>query len=567
MELILTILIIIVAFISVGVFMRRKIYQRVDALEEKKVYLMNRRVAEELGKIRHLNLSGETEELFESWREEWDEINHQTFGSLEDQLLASEEAAEKYRFRKAFLVLQSAEETLNQVEYTIDEIFAEVERLLHSEQNSREEAKKVNPRIKEVRKKVLENGYQLGKAEVVFEVELDEVEAELARFEELSDEGNYTEAQSLVHDLQARLIEIERKSNDFPELYRACKQSLPEELDHLQNGLREMRDEGFRIQHLGVDKEVNLLHETLLALIEQLNQGNDDGVSEKIAEVESRIKEIYDDLEKEAMDKKYVVEHVPKMDEQLQQAKETFEKTKENVAAVQENYHLNSEKQEKQKELEQLINELDRAAIEIKQTLEDENKPFSTVRTSIEQWFTQYEEWQEPQEAFDHYLHNLRKDELEARDQIAELKHQILVVKQKLHKHNLPGVPNYLVELVNQARELIEQGHENIEEQPLDMDKAAELLNEAEKCVKKAVEQTDLLIEQATLAERVIQYANRYRSQYPILAANIAEAEADFLDYEYERALEKAAQSLEEIEPGALKRIEEFVGAEETSVS
>lgn len=108
MELILTILIIIVALILVGVFMRRKVYQRVDALEEKKVYLMNRRVAEELGKIRHLNLSGETEELFESWREEWDEINHQTFGSLEDQLLASEEAAEKYRFRKAFLVLQSA---------------------------------------------------------------------------------------------------------------------------------------------------------------------------------------------------------------------------------------------------------------------------------------------------------------------------------------------------------------------------------------------------------------------------------------------------------------------------
>lgn len=124
-----------------------------------------------------------------------------------------------------------------------------------------------------------------------------------------------------------------------------------------------------------------------------------------------------------------------------------------------------------------------------------------------------------------------------------------------------------MVELVNQARELIEKGHANIEEQPLDMDKATELLNEAEKCVKKAVEQTDLLIEQATLAERVIQYANRYRSQYPILAANIAEAEANFLDFEYERALEKAANSLEEIEPGALKRIEEFIGSEETSVS
>lgn len=91
-------------------FLRRKVYHRVDAQEEKKVHLMNRRVAQELGKIRHLNLSGETESLFESWREEWDRINHEVFANLEDDLLGAEEAAEKYRFRKAFQILRGTEE-------------------------------------------------------------------------------------------------------------------------------------------------------------------------------------------------------------------------------------------------------------------------------------------------------------------------------------------------------------------------------------------------------------------------------------------------------------------------
>ncbi len=566
MELILTILIIVVAFILVGIFMRRKVYQRVDALEEKKVYLMNRRVAEELGKIRHLNLSGETEELFESWREEWDRINHQTFASLEDDLLEAEESAEKYRFRKAFHILSASGEKLDRVEDTIDEIFAEVERLLHSEQNSREEAKALEPRIKEIRKKVLENGYQLGKAEVVFEVELDDIQAELQRFEQLSDEGNYSEAQALVHELKDRLDELDRKTGEFPELYRACKQTIPEELDQLQNGLRQMRDEGFRIQHLGIDKEINSLHEALLTFIDQLNQGSDEGIRAHMEEVQTRITEIYDELEKEAMAKKYVLENESKLDEKMEHAKNLFEETQENVAAVKENYHLNENKQEQQKELKESLDDLDKAANEIKGMLDDENKAYSSIQESIEAWLVQFENWEGPQAAFDYYLHNLRKDELEARDRIKQLKVHIFTVKQKLQKHNLPGVPNYLVDLVDQARELIEQGSENIEEQPLDMDRASEMLDEAEKCVDKAVEQTDLLIEQAELAERVIQYANRYRSQYPLLAANIAEAEAEFLDYEYERALEKAAKSLEEIEPGALKRIEEFIESE-TSVS
>ena len=50
MKIILAILIIIVALMIVGIFMRRKVYRRVDELGNKKIILMNRQVAEELGK-------------------------------------------------------------------------------------------------------------------------------------------------------------------------------------------------------------------------------------------------------------------------------------------------------------------------------------------------------------------------------------------------------------------------------------------------------------------------------------------------------------------------------------
>ncbi|WP_010099199.1 septation ring formation regulator EzrA, partial [Ornithinibacillus scapharcae] len=48
-----------------------------------------------------------------------------------------------------------------------------------------------------------------------------------------------------------------------------------------------------------------------------------------------------------------------------------------------------------------------------------------------------------------------------------------------------------------------------------------------------------------------------YRSKFPLLAARLAEAEGLFRSYNYEVALEQAASALEEVEPGALKRIEE----------
>ncbi|GEL77164.1 septation ring formation regulator EzrA [Tenuibacillus multivorans] len=565
MEIILIIFITIVLFILVGVIMRKKVYQRVDALEEQKVLLMNRQVAEELGKVRGLNLTGETEELFESWRNEWDRINDEIFSNVEEDLLDAEESAERYRFGKAFRIINHIGRELDQVEKTIDDIFQEVDRLIHSEEDSRQEIEKIKPQISEVRKKVLQNGYQLGKAEVVFEVELDDIEKELDEYEQQTESGNYTEAHQLAHHISHHLNELDQKVQSFPELYRICKQVLPEDLDHLQNGLREMRDEGYRIQILGFDKEIHTHHETLLALIDQLNKGEDDGVEEKIEQIRSRILEIYDELEKEALDKNFVMQRLGSLEEKVADAKERFAQTKENVMAVKENYHLNDAKYEEQYQLEKTIDRLDKEAAHIKVMVEEEEKLYSTIRAEVEKWLTDYENWEQPQAEFDQYLHNLRKDEMDARDHISELKQGIINVRQNLQKSNLPGIPNYIVELVEEGRALVSDAVLSLEEQPLDMDRISHANEKAEKAVNRAVEQTELLIEQAQLAEKVIQYANRYRTGYPILAAKISEAEQAFLNYEYEVALEKVSQTLEEIEPGALKRIEEVLT--ETTVS
>ncbi len=49
-------------------------------------------------------------------------------------------------------------------------------------------------------------------------------------------------------------------------------------------------------------------------------------------------------------------------------------------------------------------------------------------------------------------------------------------------------------------------------------------LQEAEEVTNATIEQIEHLLEQAYLAEVVIQYSNRYRSQYPLLAAEMAES-------------------------------------------
>jgi septation ring formation regulator len=65
-------------------------------------------------------------------------------------------------------------------------------------------------------------------------------------------------------------------------------------------------------------------------------------------------------------------------------------------------------------------------------------------------------------------------------------------------------------------------------------------------------------VENVHLAERLIQYGNRYRSRYPSVSKGLQEAEESFRKYEYRQALEQAATAIEKVEPGALKKIEDL---------
>src|SRR5699024_12099455 len=92
--------------------------------------------------------------------------------------------------------------------------------------------------------------------------------------------------------------------------------------------------------------------------------------------------------------------------------------------------------------------------------------------------------------------------------------------------------------------------------QLLDIMELNQPVQDAKNPTDKAVDQTNPRLEQAYMIEQVIQYANRDRSSYPILHSKLVEAENLFRNAQYELSLEQAAHALEEIEPGALKKVE-----------
>ncbi|MRG87715.1 septation ring formation regulator EzrA [Salinibacillus xinjiangensis] len=563
MEYIIGAILFLIVFIILGLILRKRVYDRVDQLEEWKLAVMNKDVTEQLSKIKDLNLSGETQTRFEKWRTEWDHIVTRKMPDIEEELFDAEEAADKYRFRTAKKVLDDVSRTLQTIETSIVTMFEEVEDLILSKEDGHKQVELIRPRIKETRKQLLQNRYQFGNAEIVFEVELDEIEEQLTSFDQLTEHGDYIEAKDMVQQVSDRLEELNNKIKIFPSLYQRCKTDLPEQLDELTSGLKEMKSLGHNLQHFGFEKEIQKYHEQLISIIEQLDRGEVYDVETYIIEIEERIQEIFDQLEQEAIAKQYTEKKMSTMENELLNMEEKFKQTREEVKTLQVSYEMNDEDQETLLTLENQVKQLKLLADKIVNEVEDGKRTYTNIRGDLEHWLLQWDSFELAHNEFLERVNSLRQDEIEAKERINDLLKQIGQVKKNLQKSNIPGVPEYIFDAIKDVTVTIDEINTQLTQHPLNMEKIYHLLGKAEKNTEMVDEQTEYLLEQARLAEYVIQYANRYRSQYPVLAAKLSEAEYAFREWDYELALETAAEHLEQIEPGAIKRLDEILKQED----
>ncbi|MDY0396981.1 septation ring formation regulator EzrA [Virgibacillus halophilus] len=102
-----------------------------------------------------MNLSGETQDKFEDWKQQWENIITKKMADIEENLLEAEEAADRYRFSKAKKVLRNTDERLSSIEKEIENILNELEQLMETEKSSREDAEQAAPGIHALKKETV----------------------------------------------------------------------------------------------------------------------------------------------------------------------------------------------------------------------------------------------------------------------------------------------------------------------------------------------------------------------------------------------------------------------------
>lgn len=562
MEVVIGLIILLFFIFGIGYIFRRNIYKEIDRLEAWKIEIMNKSIIDEFTKVKELKMTGQTEKMFERWRNDWDEIITGQLPEVEELLFEAEEYADKYRFQKSKNTLLHIESILKEVEKQIDSIIEEINELVSSKQKNSVESKEAKEQFKQLKKTLITHGHVFGKAQKKLEGELDEIANSMKQFDEETDSGNYLKARDILTEQKSQLNLLQMKLENIPKLLSEIHSIIPGELQELQQGYKEMKEKGYFLSHIELDQELERIHNSLTRYKDQLDQANIDGVRAGLDEIHETIEELYDLLEKEVYASQFVKTEIATFGEKLNDLLVKKKETKEETDLVKQSYQLSEQDIEKLREIDKRLNLLEKQYQQIVSELEQSHIAHTVLKEELEELNRQLEETKAQHENYRQMLYTLRKDELKAREQVNDLKRVMQDIKRSIQKSNIPGLPVQFMEKVQAAQDSLDKIVLKLEEVPLNMSAVQQDLEDAVRVIENLKDETEEMIEQVYLVEKVIQYGNRYRSSHKLLARKLNEAEELFRNYEYGKSLEEAAAAIEEIEPGAIEKIQAIITEE-----
>ena len=559
MKYIIPVIIILLIIAIFAFIIRRKHNSEIERLEHEKHQIQNKPILEEMTKVKQLNMNGQTEEMFERWRNNWTEVMDVLMPKIDVLLFDVEENVDKFLFVKASKVEKEIQSLITTCDEKMSSILKELEDLIGSEEKNRIEMEQLKEQHRAARKTVLAHQHSFGDAVPALETKLEWFIPHFEEFDKLTETGNYLSAREIVISVQNDGQKFFRILHEIPTALSEVQHKIPGSIHELRNGQKEMEESSYYLQHLEMSAKLDAIEEELTELKTEIIELNVSKAITRIEEIKDEIESFYDLLEKEVIAKKYVDLHKEKTAYRLKEVTSVTRAISEEAAFVQQSYRL----PEKEAEIPQsCLKELEvlQKKFELLSTrVEEEQSAYSSLQEELNEISEEIDRLYDEQDQFANRLKNLRIDENKARAKLDDLKNLLRETDRMLQKANIPGIPEEMDVRLEEAEEHIYVAMQSLQEVPLNMILVDNYLSQAEACMEEVHHKAKEMLENVLLTEKIIQYGNRYRANHPNVHMRLLEAEEAFRQLRYAKALEDAATAVEEVEPGALKKIEVLV--------
>ncbi|HAZ5070710.1 TPA: septation ring formation regulator EzrA [Staphylococcus aureus] len=553
--------IIVIILIAVGVlfYLRSNKRQIIEKAIERKNEIETLPFDQNLAQLSKLNLKGETKTKYDAMKKDNVESTNKYLAPVEEKIHNAEALLDKFSFNAAQSEIDDANELMDSYEQSYQQQLEDVNEIITLYKDNDELYDKCKVDYREMKRDVLANRHQFGEAASLLETEIEKFEPRLEQYEVLKADGNYVQAHNHIAALNEQMKQLRSYMEEIPELIRETQKELPGQFQDLKYGCRDLKVEGYDLDHVKVDSTLQSL-KTELSFVEplisrlELEEAND-----KLANINDKLDDMYDLIEHEVKAKNDVEETKDIITDNLFKAKDMNYTLQTEIEYVRENYYINESDAQSVRQFENEIQSLISVYDDILKEMSKSAVRYSEVQDNLQYLEDHVTVINDKQEKLQNHLIQLREDEAEAEDNLLRVQSKKEEVYRRLLASNLTSVPERFIIMKNEIDHEVRDVNEQFSERPIHVKQLKDKVSKIVIQMNTFEDEANDVLVNAVYAEKLIQYGNRYRKDYSNVDKSLNEAERLFKNNRYKRAIEIAEQALESVEPGVTKHIEEEV--------
>jgi septation ring formation regulator len=534
---------------------KKKLKAEIEKLEKGKNMIISASMLSELNKVEALVNNDEMKEKLDDWKARFNDIKDKDMPKITETINEIEELFLEKNFKDLKGLVLKADFDLNNLKTKASFLLDEIKDVTLSEERNRETITKLKAQYREILStyKDYENEYEIVK--VPLELQFENIEKLFNAFEVSMEQNAYTEVGRIVKAIADVIGNLKVIIEETRPIVSLGKSLIPKKEDDIKNIYDKMTREGYNLEYLNIDANIEEANKKIKDIFGRLNVLNVEDSLFELKTMHDYFDSLYADFDKERYSKKIYEDYSRSILIKATKLEKVNNELYKKIGDIKYSYDLTDDEVSVISEIKDEIMNIRASYDKVVDIARSKTLAYSKLAREMEIINSRLVKTEEKLNGALKTLGSLKEDELRAREQLEEIKRILSQTKEKIRSYKLPIVPkNYYVEM-SEAMEAINELVKELDKRPISIKILNLRVDTARDLVLKVYNTVNETVKTAKMAETAIVYGNRYRVTNKEVDFGLIKAENAFFKGNFKNSLENAINAINIVEPGIHKKL------------
>ena len=528
---------------------------QVERLDREKNLISSTPVMSELEKVEAIVKNAEMEEKYQNWQRRFEVIKNDRINTINDMLNELDMAVTMKDYKGFDSKIAKVEMEVYKVKESADRLLKEIQEITVSDEKYRSIVTKLKYKYRQLVSEF--NGHKEDYDEIAdtIELQLETIEKRFLDFEKHMEKNEYEEVKHIVKALDTMIDHMGTAIVDVPNLVLLSKKLIPKRIEEIESSQTQMKEEGYNLEYLNINYNMEECNKNVNVIVDKISVLNLDDCMFELKTILDYLDGILDAIEKEKLAQKIFKDNVKEFDKKLKKTSKVIKDIFKQIDSIRDLYDL---KDDEVKEMEEIKLELESIRKDYNAMLKDEintREPYTALVKKLEFLSNLLVELESNLDVTLKKVGSMQDDELRAREQLDEISDLLKQCKLTIRTYKLPIITNnYFVEL-SEANDAIDEIGVELSKKPIVIETLNTRVDTARDLALKLYKTTNDMVKTASLAEMVIVYGNRYRSNAKEIDKGLENAEMLYHKGSYKESLEASLSAIELVDTTIREKI------------